>query len=96
MIDRLSAMRANFDAWQVDALLLASPANRRWASGFSGSAAQVLVTGDRALLATDSRYWERAEQEAPGYEIFRLTDGKEAMPVSWPRAARASASRRAT
>ncbi len=79
MMDRLSAMRANFDAWQVDALLLTSPANRRWASGFSGSAAQVLVTRDRALLATASRYWARAEQAAPAYEIFRLTDGKEAM-----------------
>ena len=27
MIDRLSAIRACFDEWQVDALLLISPAN---------------------------------------------------------------------
>ena len=37
MTDRLSAIRANFDEWQVDALLLTSAANRRWASGSSGS-----------------------------------------------------------
>jgi Xaa-Pro aminopeptidase len=79
MTDRLSAIRACFDEWQVDALLLTSAANRRWASGFTGSAAQLLLSRDRAVLATDSRYWERAEQEAPGWEIFRLTDDKDAL-----------------
>ena len=79
MTDRLSDIRANFDEWQVDALLLTSAANRRWASGFTGSAAQLLISRRRAVLATDSRYWERAAQEAPEYEIFRLNDDKDAM-----------------
>jgi Xaa-Pro aminopeptidase len=79
MTDRLSAIRACFGQWQVDALLLTSAANRRWASGFTGSAAQLLLSRQRAVLATDSRYWERAEQEAPGWEIFRLGDDKDAM-----------------
>ncbi len=79
MTDRLSAIRANFDAWQVDALLLTSPANRRWASGFTGSAAHVLIGRDRAVLATDSRYWERAAQEAPDYEVFQLREAKDDM-----------------
>ena len=51
MIDRLSAIRACFDEWQVDALLLISPANRRWVSGFTGSAAQLLISRQRAVLA---------------------------------------------
>ncbi len=79
MTDRLSAIRANFDAWQVDALLLTSPANRRWASGFTGSAAHVLIGRDRAVLATDSRYWERAAQEAPIFEVFQLREAKDDM-----------------
>lgn len=79
MTDRLFAIRANFDAWQIDALLLTSPANRRWASGFTGSAAHLLIGRDRAVLATDSRYWERAAQEAPAYEVFQLRDSKEEM-----------------
>ena len=79
MTDRLSAIRANFDEWQVDALLLTSAANRRWTSGFTGSAAHLLISRQRAVLATDSRYWERAAQEAPAYEIFRLGDDKDAM-----------------
>jgi len=74
MSDRLSAVRANFDQWQVDALLITSPANRRWASGFTGSAAHLLISRNRAVLATDSRYWERAAQEAPEFEIFQLRD----------------------
>ena len=79
MIDRLSAIRANFDEWQVDALLLISPANRRWASGFTGSAAQLLISRQRAVLATDSRYWEQAAAEAPAFEIFQMRDEKDAM-----------------
>ena len=79
MTDRLSAIRACFDEWQVDALLLSSPANRRWASGFTGSAAQLLISRQRAVLATDSRYWERAAAEAPAYEIFQMRDEKDAM-----------------
>lgn len=79
MTDRLSAIRANFDEWQVDALLLISPANRRWASGFTGSAAQLLISRQRAVLATDSRYWEQAAAEAPAFEIFQMRDEKDAM-----------------
>jgi Xaa-Pro aminopeptidase len=79
MTDRLSAIRANFDEWQVDALLLSSPANRRWASGFTGSAAQLLISRRRAVLATDSRYWEQAAAEAPAFEIFQMRDEKDAM-----------------
>ena len=79
MNDRLSALRACFDEWQVDALLLISPANRRWASGFTGSAAQLLISRQRAVLATDSRYWERAAAEAPAFEIFQMRDEKDAM-----------------
>jgi Xaa-Pro aminopeptidase len=79
MIDRLSAIRACFDEWQVDALLLISPANRRWVSGFTGSAAQLLISRQRAVLATDSRYWERAAAEAPTFEVFQMRDEKDAM-----------------
>jgi Xaa-Pro aminopeptidase len=71
MNSKLDQVRQSFDQWQVDGLLITSPANRRWLSGFTGSAAVLFITPERALLSTDSRYWEQAEKEAPEFTIYR-------------------------
>ena len=68
---RLTAVRAKFDGWKVHGLLIGSAANRRWLSGFTGSAGQLLITGKQAYLATDFRYWEQATREAPAYTLFK-------------------------
>ncbi|MDX1616810.1 MAG: aminopeptidase P family protein [Candidatus Promineifilaceae bacterium] len=78
--ERLSAVRHQLAQWEADSLLIGSPANRRWLSGFTGSTGWLLITFDRALLATDSRYWEQAQQQAPEFELFQVTDG---MADSW-------------
>ena len=69
--ERLTAVRAKFAEWQVDGLLISNPANRRWLSGFTGSSGQLLVTADKAILATDGRYWQQAEQQSPAFTLFR-------------------------
>lgn len=74
MTEKLAEIRNKFDKWRVDGLLITNAANRRWVSGFTGSAGRVLITRDKAILATDSRYWEQAAQEASDFEIFRMTD----------------------
>ena len=71
MQSRLDLVRQHFDEWLVDGLLITSPANRRWLSGFTGSAGTLLITRDKALLATDSRYWEQAAREAPDFQIYQ-------------------------
>lgn len=48
---------------------------RRWLSGFSGSAGSVVVTADRALLWTDSRYFLQAAQELEGTGVELMKDG---------------------
>ena len=68
---RLTTVRAKFDEWKVDGLLIGSAANRRWLSGFTGSSGQLLVTREQAILATDSRYWQQAAQEAPLFTLFK-------------------------
>ena len=68
---RLAAIRQKFDDWEIDGLLITSPVNRRWLSGFTGSNGQLLITKDRALLATDFRYWEQAAAESPTFELFK-------------------------
>jgi Xaa-Pro aminopeptidase len=44
----------------VDALLVTNLTNARYLTGFSGTNAQVLITGDRAIFFSDPRYEARA------------------------------------
>lgn len=69
--ERLATIRQKFDEWEVDGLLISSEHNRRWLSGFTGSAGQLLITRAQALLATDFRYWEQAATQAPAFELFK-------------------------
>lgn len=69
---RLSAVRQRLAEWEVDGLLISSEFNRRWLSGFTGSAGFALITADQALLATDFRYWAQATQQAPAFTLVKL------------------------
>jgi Xaa-Pro aminopeptidase len=69
---RLARVRAAFESWGVDGLLVSDPVNRRWLSGFTGSAGWLLILPDAAWLATDFRYWEQAAAEAPGYSVHQM------------------------
>jgi Xaa-Pro aminopeptidase len=46
-----------------DGILVTNPANIRWLTGFTGSAAVLLVTGERALLTSDGRYRTQAAEQ---------------------------------
>jgi Xaa-Pro aminopeptidase len=48
---------------------------REWLSGFDGSAGTVVVTGDKVLLWTDSRYWLAAGKALAGTGIELMKDG---------------------
>lgn len=54
---------------KLEAVLLTNSYNRRYMTGFTGSAGFVLVTADRQYLITDFRYITQASQQAAGYEI---------------------------
>ena len=68
---RLDAVRQKLAEWDVKGLLLGSGSNRRWLSGFTGSSGQLLITAVSALIATDSRYYEQAQHEAPAFTLFK-------------------------
>jgi len=61
---RQEALVRAFAAEGLDGLLVASRANIRYLTGFSGSAALVAVTRGDVLLVTDFRYDEQARAEA--------------------------------
>lgn len=69
--DRLQQVRDKFAEWGVEGVYISSPENRRWLSGFTGSAGVLLVTQEQALLATDFRYFEQAEAQAPTFTLFK-------------------------
>lgn len=70
---RLERLRERFDALGIDGLLVTTPSNRRWISGFTGSAGVALVTRDEARFATDSRYWEQVGQQCPDFTLVQVT-----------------------
>ncbi|HRP47276.1 MAG TPA: Xaa-Pro peptidase family protein [Trueperaceae bacterium] len=73
--DRLAARLADVGA---DAIIVASPANRRYLTGFDGSFGFVVVAASGArLFFTDWRYVEQASQQALGYEVVRLEKNKD-------------------
>lgn len=63
----------------LDASLISQKENRRYISGFTGSAGFLLISEKSAILATDFRYIEQAESQASDFEVSR-TEGE---PQVW-------------
>jgi Xaa-Pro aminopeptidase len=62
---RARRLREHFEDAHIDALLVTHLANIRYLTGFTGSAATLLVTGDALVFTTDGRYrTQSAEQLA--------------------------------
>jgi Xaa-Pro aminopeptidase len=72
-MQRLQNLRSKLLPDGPDGLLIGSSPNRRYLSGFRGSAGWLLVTPSAAFLAVDFRYVEQARQEAGGCEILHIT-----------------------
>src|SRR4030042_3163415 len=73
MAGRIVGLRGKLDEKGFDALLVSHPQNRRYLSGFAGSAGYLLVTGEDAVIATDCRYFEQAAQQASGFRLHPIT-----------------------
>lgn len=69
-LTKVSEIREELKKRNLDALLITNPYNRRYLTGFTGSAGVVLITPEDALFLTDFRYVEQAEQEAKDYTII--------------------------
>ena len=74
MTGRLDAVRRCAADAGASAVLVSHLPHVRWATGFSGSNALVLVTPDGAVLFTDGRYTEQARAETDGLEVVIASD----------------------
>ena len=72
---KLQKLRQRIEEEELDAILISAPENRRYMSGFTGSAGWLLISRDDATLATDFRYVEQAGNQAPDFSIYRIQRG---------------------
>ncbi len=72
-MEKLTKIQRRIEELGLDGLLITSNYNRRYITGFTGSAGAVLITGEKGLFITDFRYTEQAEKQCIGYEIVKQT-----------------------
>lgn len=70
-MNRLQKLRASMAEKGLDGILVCQPENRRYLSGFTGSAGWLLISEGEAFLATDFRYVEQAKAESPGFTVIQ-------------------------
>ena len=68
-MNNLEKIKAALKTGELDAIMLTSPVNRLYATGFSSSAGLALVTTEKAWFFIDSRYIEAAGNEITGFEV---------------------------
>ncbi len=79
---RLARLRLALREHRVEAVVVTSPANRRYFSGFEAgdvslneSSGALLITARAQYLLTDSRYTEAAGREAPLFQVVQTRGG---------------------
>lgn len=71
-MSRIEKLRTLLESGSLDAVILAGPVNRRYVSGFTGSAGAVVIARENAWLITDFRYTRQAEAQCPGFKVVTL------------------------
>lgn len=71
MTHRLEKLRVFMEEQGLLAVIVNKPENRRFFSGFTGTAGMLLISAKESLLLTDFRYVEQAKKQAANYEIVK-------------------------
>ena len=77
---RLDNLRAVIEEKGIDGLLISGADNRRYLSGFVGTAGYLFITAESSVLATDFRYTEQAALQAPEYRVDRIAGKLDWLP----------------
>ncbi len=73
---RIGRLRELLDKVRIDAMLVSKHENIHYLSCFTGSTAQVVISGSELLFLTDSRYYEQFRQEVSGgYQLVPFYTG---------------------
>ncbi|SFA71611.1 Xaa-Pro aminopeptidase [Lentibacillus halodurans] len=66
---KLNSLRKQLHENNLDAILIASPINRRYITGFTGTAGAAVISQHDARFITDFRYIEQANEQAAGFTV---------------------------
>ena len=69
--DRLNRLRRSMG--KADAMLVTSPPNIFYLSGFTGTSANLFLTQSQAFLLTDSRYYIQARSQCPLFQVVEIS-----------------------
>ncbi|MEE9324140.1 MAG: aminopeptidase P family protein [Dehalococcoidia bacterium] len=75
METRLKRLRGKLEEKGLDALLVSQPENRRYLSGFTGSAGYLLISQEHAFIATDFRYFQQVERQSSHFQLVKILQG---------------------
>lgn len=67
---KLRKVREKLLEKNLDGILINSPYNRRYVTGFTGTAGAALITKDAAIFITDFRYSNQAQEQATDFTII--------------------------
>ncbi len=70
---KLENIRKRFKELSIEGLLITSSYNRRYMTGFTGTAGVAIISEEKAVFITDFRYTEQAAKEIEGFEIVQHT-----------------------
>jgi len=68
---KLAKLREALKENGLDALLVTNPYNRRYMTGFTGSAGIAIISAEDAVFITDFRYMEQAAKQVQGFRIVQ-------------------------
>jgi Xaa-Pro aminopeptidase len=68
----LDRVRASMQDQELDGLLVSQAENRRYLSGFTGSAGVLIIGAREQVLAVDSRYYEHVRQYCPDWQLAEV------------------------
>ncbi len=72
-INKLAKLRKKMKENNIDGLIVAKKENRRYLSGFTGTAGALLITDQDNLLITDFRYVNQAGQQSPDFSLVTIS-----------------------
>ncbi|MGD9116176.1 MAG: Xaa-Pro peptidase family protein [Dehalococcoidia bacterium] len=70
--DRIAKLIGELGKNDIEGIFVSQPENRRYLSGFSGSAGFLFITAKECIIATDSRYTVQARNQAPDYKLVTI------------------------
>lgn len=71
-MSKLNELRQSLQVQDTDAIIITNAQNRRYLTGFTGSAGTVIVTNTRALLLVDFRYTQQAKDQCKTFEVLEI------------------------